>query len=71
MTSFVTREFFDEPVWRKDRITAINQHFVTAFLDLNLKGDEKPASLFASRHGEVQRGHVAARTRGIGWRQIQ
>ncbi len=37
--SFVTREFFDEPVWRKDRITAINQHFVTAFLDLNLKGD--------------------------------
>ncbi len=30
---------FDEPVWRKDRITAINQHFVTAFLDLYLKGD--------------------------------
>jgi predicted dienelactone hydrolase len=31
---------FDEPVWRKDRITAINQHFITAFLDLNLKGDQ-------------------------------
>jgi pimeloyl-ACP methyl ester carboxylesterase len=31
---------FDEPVWRKDRITAINQHFITAFLDLYLKGDE-------------------------------
>jgi predicted dienelactone hydrolase len=31
---------FDEPVWRKDRITAINQHFVTAFLDLYLKGDQ-------------------------------
>ncbi len=30
---------FDEPVWRKDRITAINQHFITAFLDLHLKGD--------------------------------
>jgi predicted dienelactone hydrolase len=30
---------FDEPVWRKDRITAINQHFITAFLDLYLKGD--------------------------------
>jgi len=40
LSSFMTREFFDEPVWRKDRITAINQHFVTAFLDLNLKGDE-------------------------------
>jgi predicted dienelactone hydrolase len=38
--TFTTREFFDEPVWRKDRITAINQHFITAFLDLTLKGDE-------------------------------
>jgi len=27
-------------VWRKDRIGAINQHFITAFLDLYLKGDE-------------------------------
>ena len=33
-------EFFDEPVWRKERTMAINQHFITAFLDLNLKGDE-------------------------------
>ena len=33
------RVFFDEPVWRKDRISAINQHFITAFLDLYLKGD--------------------------------
>jgi predicted dienelactone hydrolase len=38
--NFTTRAFFDEPVWRKDRIAAINQHFVTAFLDLYLKGDE-------------------------------
>ncbi len=30
----------DEPVWRKDRIAAINQHFITAFLDLYLKNDE-------------------------------
>ncbi len=40
LTSFSTQEYFDEPVWRKERITAINQHFVTAFLDLYLKGDE-------------------------------
>jgi predicted dienelactone hydrolase len=33
-------EFFDEPVWRKERICNINRHFVTAFLDLYLKGDE-------------------------------
>jgi predicted dienelactone hydrolase len=39
-TSFTTQEYFDEPVWRKERITAINQHFITAFLDLYLKGDE-------------------------------
>jgi predicted dienelactone hydrolase len=32
---------FDEPVWRKDRVTAINQHFITAFLDLYLKGDDR------------------------------
>jgi hypothetical protein len=37
--NFTTRAFFDEPVWRKDRITAINQHFITAFLDLYLKGE--------------------------------
>jgi dienelactone hydrolase len=36
---FATQAFFDEPVWRKDRIGAINQHFITAFLDLYLKGD--------------------------------
>ncbi|MDQ6664513.1 MAG: dienelactone hydrolase [Acidobacteriota bacterium] len=38
--SFILRESFAEPVWRKDRIDAINQHFITAFLDLYLKGDE-------------------------------
>jgi predicted dienelactone hydrolase len=37
---FTSRAFFDEPVWRKDRISAINQHFITAFLDLYLKGDD-------------------------------
>jgi predicted dienelactone hydrolase len=31
---------FEEPVWRKERITAINQHFITAFLDLTLKNDQ-------------------------------
>jgi len=40
MGSFTARTFFDEPVWRKERIAAINQHFISAFLDLYLKGDE-------------------------------
>ena len=29
-----------EPVWRQERINATNQHFVAAFFDLTLKGDE-------------------------------
>ncbi len=36
---FSTREYFAEPVWRSERINAINQHFITAFLDVNLKGE--------------------------------
>ena len=39
MGTFAARAFFDEPVWRKDRIAAINQHFITAFLDRYVKGD--------------------------------
>ncbi len=37
-------EFFSEPVWRIDRINAVNLHFVTAFLDLKLKGDVPKAA---------------------------
>jgi predicted dienelactone hydrolase len=33
------QSFSQEPIWRKDRINAINQHFITAFLDLYLKKD--------------------------------
>ena len=41
---FSVLQSFDEPVWRKDRITSINQHFVTAFLDLYLKNDMSKAA---------------------------
>lgn len=41
---FVATEFLKEPVWRSDRLNAINQHFVTAFLDLHLKGDAAKAA---------------------------
>ena len=30
-------EAVEEPVWRRDRLLAINRHFVTAFLDLHLR----------------------------------
>jgi hypothetical protein len=34
------QDWFEDPVWRKDRIVAINAHFITAFLDRYVKGDE-------------------------------
>ncbi len=40
LTNLRDVQFFEEPVWRKDRLTAINQHFISAFLDLYLKGDQ-------------------------------
>ena len=36
---FQAIERHEEPVWRRDRILAINSHFLTAFLDAQLKGD--------------------------------
>jgi hypothetical protein len=33
------KDWFDDPIWRTDRINAINLHFITAFLDLKVKGD--------------------------------
>ena len=36
-------EWFEDPVWRKDRIVAINLHMITAFLSRYLKGDESRA----------------------------
>lgn len=31
-------EAFEDPVWQREKIHAVNRHFVTAFLDLHLKG---------------------------------
>ena len=32
-------DWFEDPIWRQDRINAINLHFITAFLALQLRGD--------------------------------
>ena len=37
-------DWFNDPVWRQDRINAINLHFITAFLDLKVKGKAEMAS---------------------------
>lgn len=36
-------ENFAEPVWRSDRLNAVNLHFITAFLDRYVKGDTRRA----------------------------
>ena len=36
-------EWFQDPVWRAERVNAINAHFITAFLDRYVKGDESRA----------------------------
>ena len=37
-------EWFEDPVWKKERITAINAHFITAFLDRFVKGEESKSA---------------------------
>ena len=36
--------WFEDPVWRKERIIGINLHMITAFLDRYVKGDESRAA---------------------------
>jgi predicted dienelactone hydrolase len=38
------QDWFEDPVWRKERVNAINAHFITAFLDCYLKGDASRAA---------------------------
>jgi len=38
------QDWFEDPVWSKERVNAINAHFITAFLDLYLKDDLSRAS---------------------------
>jgi predicted dienelactone hydrolase len=33
------QDWFEDPVWRKDRVNAINAHFISAFLDRYVKDD--------------------------------
>jgi predicted dienelactone hydrolase len=38
------QDWFEDPVWRKERVNAINAHFITAFLDLYVRGDASRAA---------------------------
>lgn len=41
---FDLTDWFNEPVWRRDRVVGINQHFVTAFMNHHLKSDGEAAT---------------------------
>lgn len=81
--NFTTAEFLKEPVWRSDRLNAINQHFVTAFLDMTLKGDTSKAdylnvptmnsndSQWPVQFGEQLNGKLAGAEQSDHWRGFQ
>jgi predicted dienelactone hydrolase len=37
-------DWFEDPVWRKERVIGVNLHMITAFLDLYVKGDKSRAA---------------------------
>jgi predicted dienelactone hydrolase len=53
-------DWFEDPIWRKDRILAINLHFITAFLDLYLKDDQSRAAYLDVPMSESSQGTWAA-----------
>ncbi len=82
-THFQAYEYLNEPVWRGERINAINIHFITAFLDLNLKGDTAKAAYlnvptpvagdgdWPQAFGEQNGGRVAGAGEARYWRGFQ
>ncbi len=48
--------WFADPVWRTDRVNAINLHFITAFLDRFVKGDESRTAYLDVRVEESSAG---------------
>jgi len=52
--------WFEDPVWRKERLIGINLHMITAFLDRYVKGDETRASYLDGLVPESSEGHWQA-----------
>jgi hypothetical protein len=38
------QDWFEDPIWRKDRVHSISLHFITAFLNVHLRGDTAAAA---------------------------
>jgi hypothetical protein len=52
--------WFEDPVWRKERIIGINLHMITAFLDRFVKGDESRAAYLDGLVPDSSAGHWQA-----------
>ena len=48
--------WFQDPVWSTERVNAINAHFITAFLDLYVKGESRYADYLNVRVAHAGRG---------------
>jgi predicted dienelactone hydrolase len=80
---FAVIESLTDPVWRKERIAAINQHFIVAFLDRQLKGDSSKSAYldvssavsndgqWPSQFGQQWGGQVAGDNQPEYWRGFQ
>lgn len=80
---FPAIEFLTDPVWRKERIEAINVHFISAFFDLHLKQDQAmrryldvpvplaSAGRWPSSFGQQWGGAVAGDNQPDYWRGFQ
>jgi predicted dienelactone hydrolase len=54
------QDWFEDPVWSKQRINAINAHFITAFLDKYVKGDATRSAYLEPRVPESSDGNWPA-----------
>jgi predicted dienelactone hydrolase len=50
------QDWFEDPVWKKERVNAINAHFITAFLDEYVKDDSSRAAYLNVKVGESSDG---------------
>lgn len=49
-------DWFEDPIWRQDRINGINLHFITAFLAVHLRGDAAKKSYLDVSDPDSDRG---------------
>ncbi len=54
------QSWFEDPVWSAARVNAINAHFITAFLDLYVKGDASRAAYLNVRTVQSSQGEWPA-----------